>query len=191
MLRFCGWHSKGCERATRAIGGVQSSMRATTVIMRYCDQPASRVGIWLVCIINHCNQSPSLVFSFSMISSPVVHVVTWACGIILSFSLALSSRALSKEWPFLGVGQFQLCYLAQSDTHNYESPWKRQVIGRKPQNGAEVVCAITAVSNEVVGHPLLPSLPDVLLDDLSLAYFPITHGQGNYLELLMSPFVFG
>ena len=48
MLRFCGWHSKGCERATRAIGGVQSSMRATTVIMRYCDQPASRVGIRLV-----------------------------------------------------------------------------------------------------------------------------------------------
>ena len=38
MLRFCGWHSKGCKRA----------MRATTVIMRYCDQPASRVGIRLV-----------------------------------------------------------------------------------------------------------------------------------------------
>ena len=51
MLRFCGWHSKGCERATRAIGGVQSSMRATTVIMRYCDQPASRVGIQLVVFI--------------------------------------------------------------------------------------------------------------------------------------------
>ena len=65
---------------------------------------------WLIiCIINHCNQSQSLVFSFSMISSPVVHVVTWACGIILSFSLPLSTRALSKEWPFLGVGQFQLC----------------------------------------------------------------------------------
>ena len=51
---FCSWHSKGSERATRAIGGVQSSMRATTVIMRYCDQPASRVGIWLVYIYILC-----------------------------------------------------------------------------------------------------------------------------------------
>ena len=32
----------------RAIGGMQSSMRVTTVIMRYCDQPALRVGIRLV-----------------------------------------------------------------------------------------------------------------------------------------------
>ena len=32
------------------IGGVQSSMPATTVIMRYCDQPASRVGIRLLFI---------------------------------------------------------------------------------------------------------------------------------------------
>ena len=43
-----GWHSKGCERATRAIGGGQSSLRGTTVIMIYGDQPASRVGIRLV-----------------------------------------------------------------------------------------------------------------------------------------------
>ena len=45
---FRGWHSKGCERATRAIGGVKNSMPVTTVIMSYCDQPASRVGIRLV-----------------------------------------------------------------------------------------------------------------------------------------------
>ena len=37
-----------CERAMRAIGGMQSSMRVTPVIMRYCDQRASRVGIQLV-----------------------------------------------------------------------------------------------------------------------------------------------
>ena len=40
---FHGWHRTGCERATRAIGGVQSSMRETTVIVRYCDYPSSRV----------------------------------------------------------------------------------------------------------------------------------------------------
>ena len=45
---FGGWHSKGCERATSAIGGVKSSMAVTTVIMSYFDQPASQVGIWLV-----------------------------------------------------------------------------------------------------------------------------------------------
>ena len=45
---FHGCHSKGCERAMRAIGAVKCSMPGTTVIMSYCDQPASRVEIRLV-----------------------------------------------------------------------------------------------------------------------------------------------
>ena len=49
---FRGWHSKDCERATRAIGGMQSSMRATTVIIGYCDQPASRVQVGIRLVVH-------------------------------------------------------------------------------------------------------------------------------------------
>ena len=61
---------------TRAIGGVQNSMRVTTVIMRYCDQPATRVGGLASSFIFPItrNQSEDLIFPPSTVYSGAAEV---------------------------------------------------------------------------------------------------------------------